>query len=81
VREQKLRRDVFTLEEKIKGPELPKDLADACNDVPGGITEETLNRYKEIFTKLQHARKVFPAIVKEAEAETGIHIFTPILSN
>jgi predicted RNase H-like nuclease (RuvC/YqgF family) len=79
VREQKLRMQVLTFESKITEYELQKDTADICAEIPGGVSDETMQRYKEIFAKLQHARKVFPAIVKEAEAETGIHIFTPIL--
>ena len=55
LREQKLRLSVFALETKIKDYEFQKDLADTCAEMPGGISEETMQRYKELFSKLQNA--------------------------
>jgi predicted RNase H-like nuclease (RuvC/YqgF family) len=79
MREQKLRMNVFAFERKKTEYELEKGITDTCTDMPTGVSEETIQRYKEIFARLQHAQKVFPDIEKEVEAETGIHVFTPIL--
>jgi predicted RNase H-like nuclease (RuvC/YqgF family) len=68
---------LLEVDAKLKAINRTDESAKSCNEAGTEIKGALLAQFKLVLDKLLDARKNFPDIYKEVEAETGIHFFTP----
>jgi chromosome segregation ATPase len=68
---------LLEIDAKLKAMSTTEQSAKACSEAGTDVKVTLSAQYKLVLDKLREARKRFPDIYKEVEAETNIHFLTP----